>query len=265
MEGIITDQPGPFKVRLTKSASVYAEQDIISFEPVAGAAVHILDDKGNDFHLYQGVNGFYETIDTCLQGIPGNTYKLHITDEDGVQYESTPELMLEVPPSWTTEYSRSILVNSTVSSRTDSILSYPITSIGPEDDRLGNRYSILVKQYDLNKELYDYFKKLESLNETNGGIFDKLPSPLYGNIHSVSGNKPVLGYFFVSAVKTKRIFISNGETHMKTGHSEYSKCGWVSPPLCYSPYYHYGKISEGDSYVVGLEVWGTDKFVPTAE
>lgn len=349
VEGTITDEPGAFKVRLTKSASVYADQDIIRFEPVTGASVHITDDKGNDFQLYQGVKGWYETTDSCLQGIPGNTYTLHITDLDGTQFESTPQLMSEVPPigslifeekqhthidgetvtqenwldillntsepadkthylkwdfeetwefnmpqyisvlfrgvsstciykadpprsfmvwvdipqdqfhCWTTERSKSILVSSTASSLTGSILSYPITSIGPDDDRFSIRYSIQVKQYELNKELYDYFKKLENLNETNGGMFDKLPAPLYGNIHSVSGDIPVLGYFFVSAVKTKRIFISNRETHMKTGHSEYAKCGWVSPPLCYSPYYHYGIVSEGD-LPSGLDVWGTDNY-----
>jgi hypothetical protein len=349
VEATITDEPGPFKVRLTKSASVYAEQDIIRFDPVSGASVHITDDKGNDYQLYQGVKGWYETIDSCLRGIPGNTYTLHITDEDNNLFESVPELMMEVPPidslffeekpqynfqgdsvtdeevlniflnttepadkthylkwdfeetweinmpqyisvlfrgvsstcvyiaglsrsfmawvdipqnqfhCWTTEHSKSILVNSTVSSSTGSILRYPITSIGPYDDRLSIRYSILLKQYELNNELYDYFKKLESLNETNGGMFDKLPSPLYGNIHSVSANRPVLGYFFVSTVKTRRIFISNRETHMKTGHSEYAKCGWLSPPLCSSPYYHYGIVSEGD-LPIGLDVWGTDKY-----
>jgi hypothetical protein len=349
VECTITDQPGPFKVRLTTSASVYAAQDIIRFEPVTGAALHITDDKGNDYQLYQGIDGWYETTDSCLHGNPGNTYTLNITDGDGNKFESTPQLMLDVPPidslifeekqryhieadavtqedwldillntsepadkthylkwdfdetwefnmpqyisvtfrgasstciyigdiarsymvwvdipqdqshCWTTEHSKSILVNSTSSSLTGSILRYPITSIGPDDDRFSIRYSILVKQYELNKELYDYFKRLESLNETNGGMFDKLPSPLYGNIHSVSGNIPVLGFFSVSAVKSKRIFINNRETHMKTGHSEYSKCGWVSPPLCYSPYYHYGKITEGDWYV-GQDVWGTDNY-----
>ena len=349
VEGTITDQPGPFKVRLTKSASVYTGQDIIEFEPVSGASVHITDDKGNEFQLYQGIKGWYETIDSCMLGIPGNTYTLHITDVEGNQFESTPQLMLEVPPidsllfeekqhvhiegesvtqedwldillntsepadkihylkwdfeetwefnmpqyinvifrgvgstciyrgdlarsymvwvdipldqfhCWITERSKSILVNSTASSLIGSILSYPITSIGPDDDRFSIRYSIQVKQYELNKELYDYFKKLESLNETNGGMFDKLPAPLYGNIRSVSGDVPVLGYFFVSAVKTKRIFINNIETRMKTGHSEYAKCGWVSPPLCYSPYYHYGIITEGDWYV-GQDVWGTDNY-----
>jgi hypothetical protein len=349
VEGTITDEPGPFKVRLTKSSFVYTEQDVIRVEPVSGADVHITDNIGNDFQLYQGLDGWYETSDSCLYGIPGNIYTLHITCEDGNQFESTPQLMLEVPPidsllfeekqrthiegeavtteewldillnssepadkihylrwdfneTWefnmpqyisvlfrgvnstciyrggsastfkvwveipqeqfhcyTTESSKSILVTSTAASRDGKILRFPITSIGPDDDRLSIRYSILVKQYELNKELYSYFKKLESLNETNGGMFDKLPSPLYGNIQAVSGNNPVLGYFFVSAVKTRRLFINKRETHMKTGHSEYSECGWVSPPLCSSPYYHYGYVSEGDP-IVGVDVWGTDKY-----
>jgi hypothetical protein len=349
VEGTITDQPGPFKVRLTKSSSVYAEQDIIRFDPVTGATVHITDDKGNDFQLYQGVKGWYQTADSCLQGVPGNTYTLHVTDEDGNKYESTPELMLEVPPieslffeekqrthiegetvtqeawldillntyepageihysrwdfeetwefnmpqyipvvrhtgeppcilekigdtefmtwvgvpaeqshCWTTETSKSILVNSTAVDKTGRIVNYPIKYIGPDDDRISIRYSILVKQYELNKELYYYFKRLESLNETNGGMFDKLPSPLYGNIKSVSGSNKPLGYFLVSGIKMKRIFIDNSDTHIKTGHSAYSSCGWSLPPLCVLKYFYYGKIIDGYRDV-GYDVWSTSNY-----
>jgi len=354
VEGTITDEPGPFKVRLTKSGSIYpiqySDKVVYNPEPVSGADVHITDDKGNDFHLYQGVNGWYETIDTCLQGVPGNTYTLQITDADGNRFESTPELMMEVPPieslffeekqrisikrdevsqelwldillntrmpadgihylkwefeetwefkmpeyirvdkrfsdsptcigragesipimtwvtippeqfhCWGSEASKSILVKSTVDNLTGEIKSFPLISIGPEDDRLSIRYSILVKQYSLNKELYDFFKKLENLNETNGGMYDKMPSPLYGNIQSLSGDKKVLGFFLVSTVKTKRIFIDNRDVHVKTGHNAYFSCGWVAPPLCMFPYYYYGKIVDNGTYI-GTNVWSTEKF-----
>ena len=354
VEGKVTDEPGPFRVRLTKSGSVYNVQDIYKIEPVSGAAVHISDNEGNDFQLYQFTDGWYQTIDTCLQGIPGVTYTLHITDENGEQYESTPELMLEVAPigslffeenqrthiegenvteegwldiflntrtpvegihylkwdfeetwefnmplsirvvnlggdvnasqycipfasqgtvpfntwvnippeqfhCWTSVGSSTILVKSTSNNLGGEIKRFPLTSVGPEDDRLGIRYSILVKQYSLGKKLYDYFKILESLNETNGGIYDKMPSPLYGNIQSVSGDKKVLGYFMVSAVSTKRIFIDNSEVHIITGHKEYAACGWIYPPLCSLPYYFYGNIVDG-GIDLGAYVWSTDKF-----
>jgi hypothetical protein len=50
VESTITDQQGPFKVRLTKTASVYSGLDTLKFDPITGAVVHISDDKENIFH-----------------------------------------------------------------------------------------------------------------------------------------------------------------------------------------------------------------------
>jgi hypothetical protein len=350
IEGTITDEPGPFRVRLTKSGSVYTAQNVFRIEPVSGAAVHISDDEGHDFHLFQVTDGWYETLDTCLLGVSGVTYTLHVTDENGTEYESTPECMAAVPPidslffeakqithiegetvtreewldiflnthtpvdeiyylkwrfdetwefkmpeyirvgnlggdsrycisqttgaasfntwvsivpeqlhCWTTESSKAILIKSSSSSSDGEINRFPVTSIGPEDDRISIRYSILVKQYSLGEDLFDYFKILESLNETNGGIYDKIPSPVYGNIQTLSGDKKALGYFLVSAVSKKRLFIDPDEVNLKTGHKAYSACGWVYPPICFLPHFFYGTIIDGD-VDLGAYVWSTDNF-----
>lgn len=344
VEGKVTDETGPFKVRLSRSGPVYTYQTSNSFQPVSDADVHISDDKGNDFQLHPVDDGWYETEDKNLIGVPGNTYTLHITDKEGGQYESTPELMLDVPPidnvfyeveqrthiegeavsqedwldillntqstgegiqyfkwefeetwefnmpeyvriikhvgieqkiidsaylvlleiaseklhCWCSEASKSILVKSTADNLSGEIKRFPLASIGPGDDRLSIKYSILAKQYALNKELYVFFRKLEGLNETNGGIYDKIPTPLYGNIQSASGNKKALGYFFASAIKTKRIFIDGREVHVETGYNAYSGCGWEYPPLM-GDYFFYGKIVEGNADI-GADVWSKNKY-----
>ncbi len=344
VEGQITDEPGPFKVRLTRSVPVYTFERTNIIVPVTDADVHIFDDRGNAYRLNPGNNGWYETGNKNLKGVPGNNYTLQITDYDGTIYESTTELMPEVPPvdsvffeeeqririegedvyledwlnillntqssdngihyykwefeetwefkmpeyikvvkhyfieqkiidsqfiklveidpeklhCWVSEASKSILVKSTSDNLSGEVNGFPLTSIGPEDDRLGIRYSILVKQYTLNKELYDFFKKLEKVNETNGGMYDKMPIPLYGNIQSVSGNTKALGYFLASGVKTKRIFIDHLDVHIKTGHSAYSNCGWEYPPLI-GDYYSYGAIAASDPDA-GTIVWSKRKY-----
>ena len=82
-----------------------------------------------------------------------------------------------------------------------------------------------------------------------------MPSPLYGNIQSVSGNKKALGFFLVSTVKTKRIFIDNRDVHVKTGHKAYSNCGWTESPNASIVYYLYGK-----AYSDSLDVWSGIKY-----
>lgn len=330
VEGRVTDETAPFRVRLTRPDNVYNIQNQYDFRPVTDAIVNISDNKGNVFPLFYTDNGWYETEDKKLKGVPGNTYMLNITESNGTQYESSPELMTEVPqidsiyyeeneqiyyadkeliaekwltiylntqpysdeksyfkwefdetwefnmpqyirvvkhkfvedrvidtafmtwvyiPSeqlhcWTSETTRSILVKSTGDQGSGEISKFKITSISPEDDRLSIRYSIQVRQYALDNKLYNYFKTLESLNQTNGGLYDHQPAPVYGNITCCTGTKNTLGYFLASSVKTKRIFIKNKEISVGTGHSAYSGCGWEYPSL-FGDYYFYGNIVEG--------------------
>jgi hypothetical protein len=91
------------------------------------------------------------------------------------------------------------------------------------------RYSILIKQYSLNKDLYDYWNQLKKVNEDAGGIYTTIPAPVYGNIQCVAGNKQVLGYFSASSVKTKRIFINSNEHHVNT-ISRYENCLYLTDP-----------------------------------
>ena len=80
VEGLITDEPGPFRVHLTSSIPVYNEEYnlVRYYPPVSGAAVRIADDKGSDYLLYEQEAGWYETLEKNVHGIPGNTYILLI-------------------------------------------------------------------------------------------------------------------------------------------------------------------------------------------
>ena len=99
VEGLITDEPGPFGVSLTFTIPVYDKwNDAVSdYPPVSGAEVQIIDDKGNTYMLFENEAGWYETEEKDLHGIPGINYTLMITTPDGRQYESSPVLMQEAP------------------------------------------------------------------------------------------------------------------------------------------------------------------------
>lgn len=92
--GQITNEIGPFKVKLTTTVPANVMYFVV---PVLDADVRIIDDKGNSFQLDSDDDGWYETADKNLKGIPGNTYTLNITTKEGIQYESSPVLMQEVP------------------------------------------------------------------------------------------------------------------------------------------------------------------------
>lgn len=74
IEGNITDLPGPYTVRITKTVN-FSETN--SFPPVSGATVTISDDLGNTETLIETSPGIYQT--TTTQGAPGRTYYLNVS------------------------------------------------------------------------------------------------------------------------------------------------------------------------------------------
>jgi len=91
IEGNITNQPGPYFVRITKSLSL---TDTGNYPTIDGAIVSINDDAGNDEILTSQGNGIYLT--NSLKGIEGRTYTLTVELEDQI-YTAQSTMPLQVP------------------------------------------------------------------------------------------------------------------------------------------------------------------------
>src|SRR5690554_906724 len=74
IEGSITDAPGPYYVRISKSVN-FDEPN--SYPPVSGAYVTISDNEGNTDVLTEIEEGLYQT--NTIVGAPGNTYNLSVS------------------------------------------------------------------------------------------------------------------------------------------------------------------------------------------
>ena len=82
VEASISDKPGPYYVKLSKTVSF---NNITTIPAVLGANVEISNSSGNGEILKELNNGIYMT--STLKGIPGQKYKLTIKT-DGQIYES---------------------------------------------------------------------------------------------------------------------------------------------------------------------------------
>lgn len=91
VDGTITNQPGPYTIRLSTSSLV---QDA-SFDPYSGAVVKITDHLGTEEVLEEVEPGIYQTSPTGTQGKVGNRYKLLIYTPDEKVYESSYSELLE--------------------------------------------------------------------------------------------------------------------------------------------------------------------------
>lgn len=92
VEGMITDQPGPYLVKITKALPVTTQ--LGQTNPLTGATVTIKDDEGNTEKLEEKSSGNYYT--RTFQGVIGRTYSITISTSDGASYQSTPEKLLPV-------------------------------------------------------------------------------------------------------------------------------------------------------------------------
>jgi hypothetical protein len=89
---------------------------------------------------------------------------------------------------------------------------FPLHFVNGKSPRLGILYSVLVSQYALSEAAYLYWDQLKENTYDQGGLYEKQPMDIKGNVHLTSGNaQEVLGYFYVASVRSKRMFIQNVE------------------------------------------------------
>lgn len=74
VDGEITNEPGPYEVRLSVSTSVQNPE----FTPYTGARVQIIDSEGVSETLTEVSPGHYQTSENGMQGVVGNAYKILI-------------------------------------------------------------------------------------------------------------------------------------------------------------------------------------------
>lgn len=90
VDGLITDEPGPYTVRLTKATRI---EKFLQFsqESVTRASVTISDNVGHSEILTEKEPGVYQTKKDGIQGVIGREYSLRIETAEGKLFESEPD------------------------------------------------------------------------------------------------------------------------------------------------------------------------------
>jgi len=74
--------------------------------------------------------------------------------------------------------------------------------------RLDYGFSLLFKQYAMSEEAAAYWENIKINSEQKGGLYEKQPLAVNGNLKNLTHpDHEVLGFFETSSVKTKRIFV----------------------------------------------------------
>lgn len=110
---------------------------------------------------------------------------------------------------WQTNTSTSILIGTTVKLSQDVIQDFPINFVSASTNKLLIKYSILVKQFALTQDAFEYWTDLAKTTESTGGLFDPQPSLVTGNIHSTTDSEDlVFGFFSATSLVQQRIFMA---------------------------------------------------------
>jgi hypothetical protein len=232
----ISDDLGNSYTFVEKSEGAYVPDSL--FHGVVGNSyvLHVKCDKQRNYRIYESTpmllrpvppidSVYYERLilATAIDGFPtqeGAQVYLNAYDRSNsckyYRWEFDETWQFELPYDvqnrvcYATGHSRNILIKNTSSFSEDKILRQPVTTIDNNSDRLSVKYSILVNQYSLNEEEYEYWEKLSNVTEQVGSLYDVVPNSIPGNIRCLEQPyENVLGYFSVSSVKSKRIFIKS--------------------------------------------------------
>jgi len=126
---------------------------------------------------------------------------------DGREHEvSPPDYSLNV--CWSTEPVKRIFTLSTGNLVSTGYKKLPLHFVDNTTNRLHVKYSVLVSQHALSERAYVFWEDLRVNSEQQGGLYEKQPLPVEGNIQNITyREKKVLGFFGASSVTRKRVFV----------------------------------------------------------
>ena len=136
---------------------------------------------------------------------------------------------------WASDTSSTIVLNSTDKLNESLLINNIVTFFPQNSEKVGYRYSIIVNQYALSTEAYNFWTNLKKNTEKLGSIFDAQPSQINGNIHCLTNPaEPVIGYISAGTVASKRIFINHEQlpliaTNFSTANCELDSLWYIKP------------------------------------
>ncbi|MCS6824858.1 MAG: DUF4249 domain-containing protein [Cytophagaceae bacterium] len=232
IEGLVTNQPEPFVVKISRSEPFTEGNTFTKFE---NASVTIRDDAGNVYVLSHVGDGVYKTT-TPVQGVVGRTYYLTAI-VDGVTYTAEDRLY-SVPPIDTmyyayftpdaTHFQEGYYVYASTSDPPNE-KNYYLYKFFRNSDIVGNANTIYVnddrflssqirgveipgvfkeqdvvtmEQYSLSEKAFNFYNGLSLQMLSDGGFFTTPPANAPTNL-----SNGALGFFQASSVSRYTVTI----------------------------------------------------------
>ncbi|SHJ06655.1 DUF4249 domain-containing protein [Aquimarina spongiae] len=198
------------QVRLPQTTQIddlYAEP-IVNDDGEEGIGIFVdtFDPSGNaDFYRYE-----YEETFQIIAPFWSNQ-DINVISRTPPVYEVV-QREREERVCYKSEFSNRIILNETTGLNENNVERFMVNFVPTSDFKIRDRYSILVKQFVQSQEAYEFFELLKDFSDLESLLSQIQPGFVTGNLTSV--NRPddkVLGFFEVTSVSEKRIFINRRE------------------------------------------------------
>jgi hypothetical protein len=106
--------------------------------------------------------------------------------------------------------SAEIITTTTAAQQENNISNFEVLFLSDTDYKISYRYSVLVKQFLLNQDAYNYYNQTKAAQSSSGTTLSPTqPGFIIGNIKNTSNaTEKVIGFFDVATVSEKRLFFN---------------------------------------------------------
>jgi Domain of unknown function (DUF4249) len=133
---------------------------------------------------------------------------------------------------WTTLNSTGVIIDNSNALGQDLVDQFPIYTVGNGSEKLGVKYSILVRQYAVTQDAYNYWNLIQKTSQGLGTLFDLQPTQLVGNIHCLTNpSEPVIGFTSASTVQEQRLFLFHTQLQNWPVNSPGGGCDTTAIPV----------------------------------
>jgi hypothetical protein len=208
----ITNPAEKYRVHIRTSDGREYASDYVPV--VTGPPIDSISWTKKDGNVVLYVNTHDESNSTrYYRWIYKETWEFHspfISNWEFVNHKMQYRISNNIFTCWSNQESTNILNASSAKLANDIIYLSPLLTILDGSEKISQLYSILVTQYPLTKDGYEYWDQLKKNTEKLGTIFDPQPSANKTNIHCITDpTEMVIGYVSASNILTERRFIYN--------------------------------------------------------
>ncbi len=240
--GLNIDNTHKYRLSIKTSDNKQYQSDLVAITitpPIDSIGFNIVNDPVTGIQIYANAHD------------PTNTVKYFRWDYDEAwafhgkyvsEYISNGSAIVQrtqaqnISVCYTNDISSDIVLGSSAKLKQDVLYQSPIVFIASTSEKIESDYSILLRQYALTADAYNFWISLKKNTEQLGSIFDAQPSQLQGNIHCITNpSEPVIGYISACTVSSKRVFIPSTELPSWVPTYPYD-CSLDSELYCARPY-----------------------------